>query len=779
MANPKASDVSDDDLASDEEIHLRQIIYNNLLKLKVSEHQVIELRTFRRDNGHVGIGFYDDIAALAREAARRDMSGQYSAIYFTLQEVQPDILLRSKNKLTSHARDIGTKDTEVQRYLYLPIDIDTVKPVTGIPASEVELEYARETAKQVVEYLRKNWNWNPHIVGFSGNGYNLLYRIDLPVNKVSPAWVKSVLQHLAENFTTDKVKIDQSVFNPARIWRLYGTTNRKGDEDPDGQRQHRRAAILSELDIGCTAFTPSNNPDALTWKQRFDDFAKTYNNKPKTQQQQHQTVPIDGSINESIDTLVAYLEQHKLHVREQKNNKIFLESCPFYDDHGNGTDTCVFFNDDNSIGFKCQHDRCSGKTWKDVRRKIDPTYVQSDPECHEKKRQHTVSLLTADASIETDNAGWRPHIISLSDVKSVPVQFLWQNRLVRGATNMLTGESGVGKGCVYMDLAARITTGRPLPVTGNAVSGSVIILSAEDDCVMTTESTALKPRLLAAGGDPCRVKFVNGKKQNGKVVPFSLDNDLSMLEQAIQMTPDVAMVVIDPITSYSGNVRDEEVPVRCFLRPIEELAYKYNVAILLVKHFKKGNAKAKDKVSGSTAWHAVPRCVLGISSKDDDESVKNLYVIKANWQKIPKTVEFRTVGVTINDDGQQCDTVGIEWGSENNLTANDFTDPSNNKLQVAIDALKEVLADGPQREETVRNSICQEYGISTSTLRRAKTMLHVESKKRGYGKAGHFEWSLPATTETTTDALTSTDNMDWSDTTTAPDEDEYDWEKDL
>ena len=48
------------------------------------------------------------------------------------------------------------------------------------------------------------------------------------------------------------MNIDTTVFNPARIWKLYGTTARKGDPVPAGPsreaRPHRMAYIDSEID---------------------------------------------------------------------------------------------------------------------------------------------------------------------------------------------------------------------------------------------------------------------------------------------------------------------------------------------------------------------------------------------------------------------------------------------------------------------------------------------------------------------------------------------------
>lgn len=82
----------------------------------------------------------------------------------------------------------------------------------------------------------------------SGNGAHLLFRLaDLPANDENKKMIKNFLEGLAQRFDTDAVKIDTTVFNPARIWKLYGTAARKGDPLPAGRyreaRPHRQSYI--------------------------------------------------------------------------------------------------------------------------------------------------------------------------------------------------------------------------------------------------------------------------------------------------------------------------------------------------------------------------------------------------------------------------------------------------------------------------------------------------------------------------------------------------------
>ena len=80
----------------------------------------------------------------------------------------------------------------------------------------------------------------------SGNGAHLLFPISYPNDEESTAMIKRVLEATAHQFPGDGIKIDTSVFNAARIWRLYGTWARKGDSIPE--RPHRVAEIKTVPD---------------------------------------------------------------------------------------------------------------------------------------------------------------------------------------------------------------------------------------------------------------------------------------------------------------------------------------------------------------------------------------------------------------------------------------------------------------------------------------------------------------------------------------------------
>ena len=78
------------------------------------------------------------------------------------------------------------------------------------------------------------------VTGDSGNGAHLLYRIDLPNDEPATLLVRGCLAALDVLFSDDRVSVDTANFNASRIWKLYGTVSRKGDDTPE--RPHRKGA---------------------------------------------------------------------------------------------------------------------------------------------------------------------------------------------------------------------------------------------------------------------------------------------------------------------------------------------------------------------------------------------------------------------------------------------------------------------------------------------------------------------------------------------------------
>jgi hypothetical protein len=160
-----------------------------------------------------------------------------------MNPVLPALLARYEpNKMQKDAQ-VTTSDKEILKRTHLLVDCDPVRPA-GISSSDFEKEKAAERAATVQEHLTSR-GWPMPIKCDSGNGFHLLYRVDLANDDASRDLIKNCLVALASSFDTPEVKVDQSVFNAARITKAYGSMARKGAHAPQIGRPHRRSRMLT------------------------------------------------------------------------------------------------------------------------------------------------------------------------------------------------------------------------------------------------------------------------------------------------------------------------------------------------------------------------------------------------------------------------------------------------------------------------------------------------------------------------------------------------------
>lgn len=204
--------------------------------------QVVELRLLQvqlpgRQSTATMSGYFDSASVLAEKAA--EFADSAKGAYITLNPVLPALLSRATNRIRTVGRDESlTGDADIVRRRWLPIDLDPVRP-SGISSTDGEHDAAIERAYSIRAALAED-GWASPIIADSGNGGHLLYPIDCAAKDED--LVKQCLFSLAFRFDDEYVKVDRGVFNPARIWKLYGTVSRKGDYSPE--RPHRMAKIL-------------------------------------------------------------------------------------------------------------------------------------------------------------------------------------------------------------------------------------------------------------------------------------------------------------------------------------------------------------------------------------------------------------------------------------------------------------------------------------------------------------------------------------------------------
>lgn len=175
-------------------------------------------------------GYFDNFISF-KKAVKDLIRWQQNNIYFTLQVIDPRLIGRAYNRLK--AADKSTSDKDVLFYRWIPVDIDPVRPA-GISSSDSELQKAIELRDLIKDYIFDATEYTHMITAVSGNGAHILIRLpkDLPISSISKKEIKSFLERLDQMFSNKHVKIDTEVFNPSRIWKLYGSKAMKGEEVP-------------------------------------------------------------------------------------------------------------------------------------------------------------------------------------------------------------------------------------------------------------------------------------------------------------------------------------------------------------------------------------------------------------------------------------------------------------------------------------------------------------------------------------------------------------------
>lgn len=338
--------------------------------LRLVADPVVELRQLNVGNRkRTDCGYFDDIDTATDEVLRLDRKEPPAAIYCTLNTLQPELLARYRNRMEDWAK-ATTTDAQIVRRRWLFGDLDPKRPA-GIPSSDSEHQHAIVKAFGVVEFLREQ-GAGEAVVMDSGNGAYVLLPIDLPNDAEAETLVKRCLLAIAQQFDDAVVSIDKSVSNAARIARVAGTRNCKGDGSTD--RPHRRAMLLHVPDYLTNGW---NEPTSCEVLERIASLA--VDEKPKGSPNRQ---PAGGDYSGPQQRLMvdAWLNAHGIDfkLKQQGDRDVYAIACPFNPEHGD--DAAIFQSPDGKLGASCFHAGCNGRGWQQFKAEIgEPDGDHYDP----------------------------------------------------------------------------------------------------------------------------------------------------------------------------------------------------------------------------------------------------------------------------------------------------------------------------------------------------------------------------------------------------------------
>ena len=322
-------------------------------------NELVEIRILDPSSKRSYSGYFTDIETILREIKPYEMCN----LYFTLNIINPACYSREQHDRISQRPKSTTSDAEILARKWCLIDIDCEKPA-DTNSSDAEKELAKDVVNNVYKFLRDEGFEQP-VICDSANGFHLLYKQAMKSTTENTEMMKNFLKVLDMYFSTEKVKIDTSTFNPSRICKLYGAISRKGSNTKERpQRESKILRVPKEVKA-----TPN------------EYFEKVASYLPKPEKRDRTNYY--GTNTFDLDS---FLQEHNIAVRNvvttNEYTKYVLEHCPFNHAHS-APDAAVFKMRDGSFGFRCLHNSCQQYTFRDFRKFYDPNAYE-----HEYKETH-------------------------------------------------------------------------------------------------------------------------------------------------------------------------------------------------------------------------------------------------------------------------------------------------------------------------------------------------------------------------------------------------------
>ena len=645
-------------------------------------------------------------AAADLEKATEWVKEQESAtgIYYALNPVPPSLADRVKNG-----------DVLKRRWLLVDVDRPKTDADADLSATEAEHAQARELAERVLAYLSEQGWPSPRVVD-SGNGFHLLYRIDLPNDAHARSLCKAALYHLAKRFDGPDGKIGVECHDARRIAKLPGTVSKRGAASKE--RPHRLcqvvyapveaqavtaeqlAALVSEPPAGANHVGngTANRFSTHTSKDGLDAYVR----KAVEGERARVSLSVAGvnrnnALNEAafrLGTLVgagALLESAAVGALEEV---ALLKGLP-------ADETRKTIQSGMQAG------------------KLQPRKL---PERNGKPFQ---SVLDPDSPVKPDRL-----TVRASKVESKHVEWLVHNRIPKRFITVFAGRTGLGKSFVTCDLIARMTRGGEVPGgNGELFEAGGALLISEDPY-----EYVLVPRLLELKADLNKVSFMTWEA----MASYTLQ-DVAMLDRAWEEAGRPQLVGIDPPTNFLGETDEHKnAEVRAVLKLISAWLVDRDVAVILITHVNKQTGKGVDainRVMGSVAWMTSAR-IGHAFTQDPDDRDRCLWVpLKSNLGALGKGLAYRIVKTP--------DLATVEWQGEVDTTADEAMAGEKGvpRRVVASQWLIERFREKREWESEALFDAARQEGVSRNAIFEAKSSLCLPRARRNVGSDGSVTWT--------------------------------------
>ena len=649
----------------------------------------------------------------AQLAAAAELADE--AIYFALNPIPANLDHRTR-----------VNDPLRRRWLLIDLDRTKTEATKELSASNAEKEAVRLVAYQMDSHL-KGLGWPSPLLIDSGNGWHLLFRVDLPNDDASHDLLHGVLKTLAAQFNTDEVDVDVKCHNASRISKLPGCWARKGPDLPD--RPHR--------------------PCRLVWLP-----------------QEVQPVPVElltalvGSSETVVDTVIpspwivtavnesssaygrAALEREAGRVSMapagERNDQLFKSTASLAELVAGG----VLGQQEVESAMRLAAERC-GLSAKEITATLRSAFEKGSKQPRGVPDKTEGPNKTAQAAEEDD--GWTltfdDEVIAdgtLADLASsnnhksgkrvydlltlkamLAREYPEPNWVVPGllseGLNILAGKPKQGKSMLAMNLALTVAGGGKALKQIRVAPGDVLYLSLEDKQRRVQSRARKMAQALGSDGLERITIATTWPRQDA--------GGLKLLEHWFKRVERPTLVVIDvwsifrPSMSNRGSAYDQDYR---HMNDVKQIMDKHSCNVLVLTHCRKGGAEdALEEVSGTMGLTGVADGVVVLSRSRNDNEAK-IFVTGRDVQDQELALRFDPETLTWESLG----------GAEEHVQG---------KLQVAILAFLKSFAGATVSVK----DICEHVNVENdSTVRK---VLH-RLREKGFVRKSGQGWAHPGET---------------------------------
>jgi hypothetical protein len=358
--------------------------------------ELIEYRAKCADGGMRGF-YFTDLQRLAEVVANLD-STERALVSYTCINPLKGRLIRERGLIVNPTdeqvnqiiasppgKTASNDDIDILRWIF--IDVDTVRAphlaatdkaafdkIQHECSTDEEKAASKAVAIKVLSYLRQEKGWPQGIICDSGNGWHLLFRMNLQNTPTNYQNHGDVLKALKAKFDCSVANIDSTVYNPARLTRAYGSTTRKGTNTPE--RPYRpNYQLESKEPVGDVT---------------LDQILNIAVESPGLQRGGNDDLPELAKGFEPYDLIDHYVAQGAFAIDYEKewngNPILATDYCLFQGKKHSGDEFKSGFVLGDSFGYKCFSDDCDGLHLLDAIAELNKKFIPYDKPIFEMDR---------------------------------------------------------------------------------------------------------------------------------------------------------------------------------------------------------------------------------------------------------------------------------------------------------------------------------------------------------------------------------------------------------